>query len=238
VPSPERVWQALIVVILSVIGTLPLNAASAAPAPPTIYLTFDADMTPGMLRQQHAGRVKAWYDPAIVDFLHANGVAATFFVAGLFAETYPELVGRISRDPLFTIGNHSYLHAAFEKPCYGLAVLHSDEEKAEDIAKAESVLTRIAGRAPSRFRYPGLCHAPRDDEEVRNAGLVVDVPTILGGDAFNRNAPAIAREVLRRAKDGGIVVLHVGGPNAPATLEALKVLVPALRAKGYVFRAE
>jgi len=215
----------------------PAATPPAAQASRVIYLTFDADMTPGMIRLQAAGRVARWYDPAIVDFLQENRIPAAFFVTGLFAEAYPELMKRLAAEPLFEVDDHGYQHAAFEAPCYGLRVLRTDAQKTADITHAQAVLAAAIGHAPARFRYPGLCHSAHDDELVRQAGLTIDTPSVTSGDAFNRDAKAIVYDVLRSAKGGAEVVFHLGGPNAPATLQALRELVPMLLARGYVFRA-
>jgi len=70
---------------------------------------------------------------------------------------------------------------------------------------------------------------------VRQVGLTVDVPDVVAGDSFSSNAEAIVQQVLRKAKNGATVIFHLGGPNAPATLDALTKVVPALRKKGYAF---
>ena len=70
---------------------------------------------------------------------------------------------------------------------------------------------------------------------MQAAGLTVDAPSIIAGDSFAHNARAVVNDVLRHAKDGGEIVFHLGGPNAPVTLEALKQVVPLLEKKGYAF---
>ncbi len=220
----------------AVLAMLAAGAAAAAGAvgpPRTLYLTFDADMTPGMLKRQQSGAVRSWYDPAIIDFLRENQVPAAIFVTGLFAEANPELVASLARDPLFVVGVHGYGHAAFTPRCYGLPTLRTDAAKRADIARARDTVARLTGKAPELFRYPGLCHDRHDDELVKEAGLAVDTPMIVSGDAFNRDVDAIVWQVLKRAAPGGTVVFHLGGPNAPATLEALRKLVPELRKRGY-----
>jgi peptidoglycan/xylan/chitin deacetylase (PgdA/CDA1 family) len=229
-PSTRRI---VLAVTLAALAASPLDAA-----PRKLYLTFDADMTPGMLRRLRAGQVSSWYDPAIVDYLRERRVPAAVFVSGLFAEAYPDLVHRLAADPLFTVGAHGYRHAAYTSNCYGLPALTSDAKKRDDIVKARDTLAKIAGRAPLLFRYPGLCHDAHDDELVRQAGLRIDQPDIISGDSFNRNVKAIVQQVLKQAKDGGTVIFHFGGPNAPATLEALKQVVPLLEGRGYVFAAK
>jgi len=66
----------------------------------------------------------------------------------------------------------------------------------------------------------------------------VDDPNVVAGDSFNPNVDAIVEQVLRQAKDGGTVIFHLGGPNAPSTLAALRKVVPALEQRGYVFSAK
>jgi peptidoglycan/xylan/chitin deacetylase (PgdA/CDA1 family) len=221
--------------VLAVLAAGAAAAAGAGAPTKTLYLTFDADMTPGMLKRQQSGAVSSWYDPAIVDFLRESRVPAAVFVTGLFAEANPDLVAGLARDPLFVVGEHGYSHAAFTRHCYGLPALRTDAEKRADIERARDVVARLTGKPPRLFRYPGLCHDRHDDELVREEGLAVDTPTIVSGDPFNRNVDAIVRQVLNRAAPGGTVIFHLGGPNAPSTLEALRVLVPALRKRGYAF---
>jgi peptidoglycan/xylan/chitin deacetylase (PgdA/CDA1 family) len=219
--------------VLAVLAAGAAAAASAGAPPKALYLTFDADMTPGMLKRLQSGAVASWYDPAIVDFLRESRVPAAVFVTGLFAEANPTLIAGLAHDPLFVVGVHGYGHAAFTRRCYGLPVLRTDAEKRADIARARDAIARLTGTPPRLFRYPGLCHDRHDDELVREAGLAVDTPSIVSGDPFNRNVDAIVRQVLKRATPGGTVVFHLGGPNAPSTLDALRKLVPELRKRGY-----
>lgn len=212
---------------------MPKNAATAATK--TLYLTFDADMTQAMLARLRDGKVAAWYDPDLIAFLRKRRLPSTVFMTGLFAEAYPNLAKSLASDPLFSLQNHSYDHAAFEKPCYGLRTLASDAEKLAEIVKTQDVLAKIAGASPLFFRYPGLCRDAHDDELVARAGLTVADGDIISGDAFSKNPGAIASAIIRHAHGGGVVVLHLGGPNASSTLRALKAAVPKLEAAGYAF---
>jgi peptidoglycan/xylan/chitin deacetylase (PgdA/CDA1 family) len=217
-------------------GDRPPTALILPPAPPkTLRLTFDADMTPGMLKRLRTGSVASWYDPAILEYLRDQQLPATIFVTGLFAEAYADLIRRLARDPLFVIGVHGYRHAAFTSNCYGLPALRTDAEKLDDLTRGRDAVTKLTGHPPALFRYPGLCHDAHDDALVRQSGLTVDVPDIVSGDAFSHDADAVVQQVLRLARPGGTVIFHLGGPNAPVTLDALKRVVPALRKMGYEF---
>jgi peptidoglycan/xylan/chitin deacetylase (PgdA/CDA1 family) len=59
---------------------------------------------------------------------------------------------------------------------------------------------------------------------------------VISGDAFERDPAVIVRAVLGQVRPGSIVIAHcIGAPNAPATAAAMRVIIPALRARGYRF---
>ena len=64
-------------------------------SPKTVILSFDADMTPSMRARLMTGKVKAWYDPVIIDMFIQDHVPARIFVTGLFAEVYPDLIRQL-----------------------------------------------------------------------------------------------------------------------------------------------
>ena len=73
-----------------------------------------------------AGPGNTRYDPAIVRELRETETPATIFASGLWAEAYPDVLRSLARDPLFEIGNHSFSHAAFQGPCFGLPIAGRD----------------------------------------------------------------------------------------------------------------
>ena len=202
-----------------------------------IALTFDACMTAGMLKRVITGSDKDLYNRAIVEYLHLEKIPATIFITGLWAEKYPEFVKEIANDPLFEIGNHSYSHRAFTEDCYSLPVLPVGE-KESDILKTQELLTKITGKTPKLFRFPGGCSNPTDLILIKKIGLRVVGWTFASGDAFNPNTDAIVQNVLHYARSGAIVVFHLsGGRYAPKTEEVIKKIIPELKKQGYEFRA-
>ena len=201
----------------------------------TVYLTFDADMTPAMKRRLEEKKVSFWYDQGLVDYLRKENVPATIFTTGMFAELYPVLVKDLAEDGRFSIQNHSYDHAGFESPCYGLNELSTDDQRRAEITKTQAILKTLTGYAPTLFRFPGLCKNAHDDAIVTSLGLQVNDGNLVSGDAFSHDAARIAMHVIDTAVDGSVVVMHLGGPNATATPRAVMLIVPALRAKGFVF---
>ena len=200
-----------------------------------LYLTFDADMTPMMLKREKEHKVDRWYSPGLVDYLIQNNISATIFSTGMFAEDYPELISKMSSSGLFAIENHTYDHAAFESPCYGLAVLGTDEQKRKEMSKASEIISRLTGHAPTLIRHPGLCHNGHDDQMAKEIGLEISDTGTISGDSFIKDSKIVATNIVKGAGNNPVIIMHLGGPNAPATEEAVKIAVPKLRAMGYIF---
>ena len=203
---------------------------------PAIALTFDADMTRVMAARLGSGQVTSYYDPAIVRELQESRTPATFFVTGLWAMTYPAVVRLLAGDPLFEVENHSVDHAAFTAKCFGLPVIPSDAMKRWQIARAASLLRETAGVASRYFRFPGGCYEAADLRIVRSLGHQAVGWDVISGDAFESDPAVITQSVLNQTRAGAIIVMHVNGaPHAPATAAALRMLIPALRGRGYRF---
>lgn len=201
-----------------------------------IALTFDADMTHGMLAELRSGRQRTWIDHALFRELRATHTPATIMLTGLWTRTYPAFVRGLARDPLFELENHSYDHDAFERPCYGLPAVSSTAARRFEVTAAERIIERVAGRAPRFFRFPGGCGTAADRRLVARLGLRPTGWSAESNDAFQPDPQVIVRSVLATARPGAIVVAHcIGAPNTPATARAMAEVIPALRARGYRF---
>ncbi|MCJ7664196.1 MAG: polysaccharide deacetylase family protein, partial [Desulfobacterales bacterium] len=51
------------------------------------------------------------YDYAIVNYLRAHQIRATFFAGGKWMQSHPDKTMQLMVDPLFEIGNHTWSHA-------------------------------------------------------------------------------------------------------------------------------
>ncbi|MBV9213082.1 MAG: polysaccharide deacetylase family protein [Actinobacteria bacterium] len=198
-----------------------------------VALTFDADMTQAMLAAVRAGRTSVGYDPQIVDELRASHTPATIFMTGLWPTAHPDAARSLASDPLFEIENHSYDHAGWEPPCYGLPLVQGDSAKQDEVQKTTAILTDLTGSAPQYFRFPGGCHTTADVKLVAGAGETPVQWDVVSGDPGQPDPAVVANNVLRGAHPGSIIVMHlVGAPNAPATAAALRTILPGLQQRG------
>ena len=213
----------------------PRVVLGAVTSQPIVALTFDLDMTPDMAAEARRGVVPAWINQDALGVLRTTGTRATLFMTGMWAELYPGLARSLALDPQFEIANHSYSHPAFHLPCYLLGGL-GPGGAAWQLKHAQAVLRQITGVTPRYFRFPGGCYDRPAVDAVHTAGLIPVEWTVNAMDAFNPNATGVAATVLAHVKPGAIILMHLqGGPNAPATGPALRLIIPSLRRRGYRF---
>lgn len=201
-----------------------------------VALTFDADMTEGMLAQVRTGEVRDWVNQEAIRELRRTDTAATIFFSGLWAKTYPDLVRSFARDPSFELANHGWDHRAFRSGCYGLPYVRTNAERRAQVEDSADQIERISGVDPLWFRFPGGCHSNADLRMVASTGEQAVGWDVVSGDAFGSDPDAVARAVIDGVRPGSIVVLHLhGAPNAPTTGPALRQIIPGLRERGYRF---
>jgi peptidoglycan/xylan/chitin deacetylase (PgdA/CDA1 family) len=94
-----------------------------------VALTFDAEHPDQ--RRCHPGNAAA-----VLDLLAGEGVDATFFVQGRWAEAYPELLRQIVQGG-HLVGNHSYYHARMP--------LLTKQGLRLDVTQAQKTLVALAG---------------------------------------------------------------------------------------------
>jgi peptidoglycan/xylan/chitin deacetylase (PgdA/CDA1 family) len=225
-----------------------VTPAPASPAPPVaaalcgvirrvelpagrklIALTFDLCQT---------GGVVAGYDGAIVDYLREAFVPATFFAAGRWLETHKARAAQLAADPLFLLANHSFSHpdlhfASAEKIAAEILLTETALAANRDNAR-QSCAATASGTAVRLFRFPyGSCTAA--GTTAANAiGSIVIQWDVVSGDPDGTSAATIDRNVLAGARPGSIVVMHANG-RGTHTAEALRRIVPKLRAQGFTF---
>jgi len=199
----------------------------------TVALTFDADMTADEGPRAAAG--ERFDNPQLIATLRALKVPATLFMTGRWADEYPQEARSIGRDPLFEVANHSYSHYAFTANCYGLPTMSPDRMRS-DVERAYTAFRRAGvPDAMPYFRFPGGCYDRRTLKALAPTGVTPVQWDVVSGDAFATDADAVARQVLDGVRPGSVVVMHCTRSAAPVTEQAVRTVVPELRAKGFRF---
>jgi peptidoglycan/xylan/chitin deacetylase (PgdA/CDA1 family) len=196
-----------------------------------VALTFDADLTALMRQRLRLGTVDSYADMRLVDELQSTSTPATFFFTGLWMEEYPQETRRIAADTAFELGTHSQSHRAFRRDCFNLGLV-PEEEMLNEVTAPIAALHRLSGRATRYFRFPGGCHDTAALTAIAPASVTVAGFDVFSGDAFCDSADVIVDRTLTKVTGGSIIVMHLGGPNAPQTATALPRVLAGLRAKG------
>ncbi|MEU7010250.1 polysaccharide deacetylase family protein [Streptomyces sp. NPDC046332] len=198
-----------------------------------VALTFDADMTADQGPRAASG--ERFDNPQLIETLRRLEVDSTVFMTGRWAEEYPDQARSIGTDPRFEIANHSYSHYAFASPCYGLPRV-AEQDMAADVKRAFDAFRKAGARnVVPYFRFPGGCYDDRALHALGPAEVTAVQWDVVSGDAFAKDGDAVARQVLDGVKPGSLVVMHCTRSAAPVTEQAIRRIVPALRAKGYRF---
>ncbi len=221
--------------VLAAPADRPLSFDHALTDKKIVALTFDADMTPGMLSELRSKKVASWYNEKVIAALRQEQVPATLFMTGLWIEAYGDVTRELSADPLFELGSHSYSHGAFHSPCYSLFPI-PDAKQTDEILKTDALLKKYTVSYKKYFRFPGLCYDAQSAKRVTDQGYTVIGGDVDGADAFVNSPKWTASDIVAHVHPGSIVVLHMhGGRNAPDTAAALPDTIKRLRAEGYTF---
>jgi peptidoglycan-N-acetylglucosamine deacetylase len=201
--------------------------------PGNIVLTFDDGPDP------------VW-TPKILDILKQENVKAAFFVIGENGQEYPDLVRRIV-DEGHEIGNHSFTHPNLGEVPSRITQL--------ELNATQRLIQSLTGRSTRLFRAPFFGDAePRTPDEVEptveaqnlgyiSVGLHIDPDDwkLTDENGRRRTADDLVSETIEGAANttpeerGEIVLLHDGGGDRSATVEALPRIIHELRASGHTF---
>jgi peptidoglycan/xylan/chitin deacetylase (PgdA/CDA1 family) len=173
--------------------------------------------------------VGAGYTPAdsILDTLREKDFRATFFVLGWWADSQPELLGRIAADG-HEVASHG--HSVFD------LTQVSDDEVRADLEAADASIAAVTGRTTRPLWSPSAGYRDQRVREIAaSLGYRPIYWTVDSGDwTFDATAEGVYQRVMPNMVNGAIVVLHFDSPNsATATAVALPRLIDDLRAQGY-----
>lgn len=171
----------------------------------------------------------------IVTTLSQQAATGTFFATGQFARKFPESIAQIAQAG-FPIGNHSDTHRRFSTS--------TNVVIRQELAAAEAAISAVTGTTTKPlFRFPYGDRTQLDIDVVNAAGYIpirwtVDSLGWKGTEGGARTAATVCQRVLTAARDGAIVLLHVGANPTDGSLldaDALPCIIQGFQQRGYGF---
>jgi peptidoglycan/xylan/chitin deacetylase (PgdA/CDA1 family) len=181
--------------------------------PPAVALTFDDGPSPA-------------FTPQILDILERFRVRATFFVIGYLAARHPGLIERELAAGM-SVASHSWGHPLSPQ----FRQLPRGQLRSEIVLGKRVLMT--LGAQVKLFRPPQGSYSDRVVRMARTRGLRIVLWNTDPEDwRPGASASAIADAVLSHVQPGSIVLLHDGGGNRRATVEALPTIIRGIRDMG------
>lgn len=137
---------------------------------PYLWTTRDSEPSLGQLEQRRFGpRLGLW---RIVDLVETFGIKASFYVPGMVAEAYPDMLPALAERG-HEVGLHGWFHEIVQQS--------SDDEFAEALDRSLALFERQTGRRPQGFRSPAWEMTPGMLRRLGEAGLRYD-SSLMGFD--------------------------------------------------------
>ncbi len=165
--------------------------------------------------------------PQILEILRRRNLKAIFFILGVQAQKFPELVKQI-HDEGHLIGNHSYSHK-------NLAQI-GEEKMREEINRTSMLIENITGSRPAFLRPPYGAMNRNVLRVAKNEGMDIVLWTIDPKDWHSKNETAVLRQIDRQMglaggeMRGGAILMH---DIYPSTVRALGPMLDRLAAGNY-----
>ena len=164
--------------------------------------------------------------PRLLELLAQHGLTATFFVTGVRAERYPDIMRAILAGG-HAVGNHSYNHSPF-------LMLKGRTTLQREIASAQSVFLQF-GIVPLAFRPPvGITNSRLWRALLENGMFCVNF-SLRAADMGNRRVTRLAHKLLAKVVPGDIILLHDVAPrqcDVTYLLKEFSTLIDGLKRKG------
>lgn len=180
---------------------------------PVVALTYDDGPNPE-------------YTKKLVKLLDKLGVKATFFTIGKEIEAYPQVIKQLVKSG-HEVGNHSYSH---QKMIWKTPKFIAEEiNQTDELLRQLGVENEILFRSPFGFKRLTLPYILKQQKK-KNILWSLDPK-----DYQESNPEIIAQRILENIKPGAIILLHDGGGDRTATINATEIVIHKLQAQGYRF---
>jgi peptidoglycan/xylan/chitin deacetylase (PgdA/CDA1 family) len=166
------------------------------------------------------------WTPRILGLLDRYNIPATFFMIGIEVRGHASYARSVVHAG-HNVANHTWSHP-ISLPKFTVPQMR------DQIHHAQDTIYSTVAKVPTLFRSPGGSWSAPLFKETAQAGMV---PIDWSDDPRDWSKPgtgAITKTLLR-AKPGQILLCHDGGGDRSQTYAALRTVIPALLARGYVF---
>ena len=177
---------------------------------PVVALTFDDGPDP--IRTN-----------ALLDVLRDLNAPATFFVVGREVRRHPDVVRRIAAEG-HELGNHTFNHAYLP--------LHTHRTVEHELRATDNAIEDVAGVTPRIARPPWGARRPSTVRAFARLAKRLVLWDVNSYDWKGRPAADVVERVMERTRPGSIILMHEAREGGETTIEAVRRLVPALRARG------
>jgi peptidoglycan/xylan/chitin deacetylase (PgdA/CDA1 family) len=191
-----------------------------------LALTFDAC----------GGHNGSDYDEKLIQYLENEKIPATLFFSGRWIGAHPEIIKKLSKDPLFEIENHGLNHkpcSAIGRSAYGIEGTKNVGEIYGEIELNALKILNLTGRKPKYYR-PGTAFSDEICVEIAYALGYEVVNFSVRGDAGAIYSEKQAKEALSRSAPASIVLMHMNHPEG-RTAAGVMEAIPELRKRGFRF---
>ena len=161
-----------------------------------------------------------YYTEQLLDGLKERGVKATFFVTGMHAEQYPDVIRRMN-DEGHLIGNHTYSHMQ-------LSSSNSDVFK-EELIRTNDAIEQLTGQEVQYVRPP---YGTWDKKFEKELNMFPALWTVDPLDWCSDNVAGIVQKVTSKVKENSIILMH---DEYKSTVTAALQVIDELMEEGYEF---
>jgi peptidoglycan-N-acetylglucosamine deacetylase len=180
----------------------------------TLTLTFDDGPDPR-------------WTPTVLDLLRSYHAHAVFCIVGLHAAANPGLVHRIAAEG-HVLCDHTWTH---DEHLHARSAATIEYE----VGHTALVIRQAAHTAPRYYRAPGGNWSPNVILVAQAHGLRPLGWSVDPADWAKPGTSTIVARVLAGVHPGAIILMHDGYGDRSQSVAALRVLLPALTARGYRF---
>ena len=165
--------------------------------------------------------------PKVLQILKSRNIKASFFLLGQNVQKFPDLVHQIHADG-HLLGNHSFTHS-------NLLFKNKDFVRSE-VRQTKAKLEEIIGTHSQYFRPPYGYFDFTTLAVLRDLKLTCVLWNIDSNDYKNKTHVNISNRVVRKTKNGSIILLHDNTATSTIITEYLPKMLDVLLQKDFIFK--